>query len=89
MFIHNYLDKNYKHTIAERIIQKRIENIEKIEDEKNVIIEFDREKEKNMILKDFSFERMLWDYVFSIILALLIALFLSALYRIIASNQLL
>lgn len=80
-FLHHYLDVNYKYQLADRKLEQRLEKNEEIEREKNVTIEFDHAQEEKRLLRAFSLPAMTWNYVFSLLFGLLVAVIFTGGYR--------
>ena len=78
VLLHNYIDPYYKERIADYKIENQLESFKKIEQKKKVKINFDIQKERSVILAQYSNKNILTNPITSLPFNLILSLVISA-----------
>lgn len=73
LFLHHYLDPNYKYAAADRQVERSYKRVKEIEREKNVTMDFDEEEERKDALNQYQIGRIVINYAISIPFAFLLS----------------
>lgn len=81
LFLHNYVDVDYKNRIANQQVERQILKIKEIEEKKNVTMDFDSDEMRNKILEKYNTKGIIGTLPYYLFFSLLYAFILNIILK--------